>query len=145
MVCLPHSPAEVKRENSDPIVNISSRRTALMPARRFPPPWSIDELEACFVVKDSAEQVLALQPHAAQESPQAGTQGAFGATVPVAFGTTSTTKASVQFAAILREKCAGAVVFPDHCVGYRCRIAFHQTHDDALCLFEVPNVHTVGP
>jgi hypothetical protein len=26
-------------------------------ARRFPPPWSIDELEACFVVKD----VIALQ------------------------------------------------------------------------------------
>jgi hypothetical protein len=27
--------------------------------RRFPPPWSIDELEACFVVKDSAGQKLA--------------------------------------------------------------------------------------
>ena len=27
-----------------------------MPARRFPPPWSIDELEACFVVIDSAGQ-----------------------------------------------------------------------------------------
>jgi len=25
-------------------------------ARRFPPPWSIDELEACFVVIDSAGQ-----------------------------------------------------------------------------------------
>jgi hypothetical protein len=22
------------------------------PARGFPPPWSVDELEACFVVKD---------------------------------------------------------------------------------------------
>jgi hypothetical protein len=22
------------------------------PARRFPPPWSIDELDACFVVRD---------------------------------------------------------------------------------------------
>jgi len=30
-----------------------------MPARRFPPPWSIDELEACFVVIDSAGQKLA--------------------------------------------------------------------------------------
>jgi hypothetical protein len=30
-----------------------------LPARRFPPPWSIDELEACFVVKDSAGQKLA--------------------------------------------------------------------------------------
>jgi hypothetical protein len=27
--------------------------------RRFPPPWSIDELEACFVVKDSGGQKLA--------------------------------------------------------------------------------------
>ena len=31
-----------------------------MPAqRRFPPPWSVDELEACFVVTDSAGQKLA--------------------------------------------------------------------------------------
>jgi hypothetical protein len=30
-----------------------------MPARRFPPPWSVDELEACFVVEDSAGQKLA--------------------------------------------------------------------------------------
>jgi hypothetical protein len=30
-----------------------------MPARRFPPPWSVDELEACFVVKDSGGQKLA--------------------------------------------------------------------------------------
>jgi hypothetical protein len=27
--------------------------------RRFPPPWSIDELEACFVVIDSTGQKLA--------------------------------------------------------------------------------------
>jgi hypothetical protein len=27
-----------------------------MNTRRFPPPWSIDELEACFVVIDSAGQ-----------------------------------------------------------------------------------------
>jgi hypothetical protein len=30
-----------------------------MPNRRFPPPWSIEELDACFVVKDGAEQKLA--------------------------------------------------------------------------------------
>jgi hypothetical protein len=30
-----------------------------MPARRFPPPWSVDELnDACFVVIDSAGQKL---------------------------------------------------------------------------------------
>ena len=27
--------------------------------RRFPPPWSIDQLEACFVVRDNSGQALA--------------------------------------------------------------------------------------
>jgi hypothetical protein len=31
----------------------------MMAARRFPPPWSIDELEECFVVKDQNGQQLA--------------------------------------------------------------------------------------
>jgi hypothetical protein len=31
----------------------------VMPARRFPPPWSIEELEACFVVRDDGGQQLA--------------------------------------------------------------------------------------
>jgi hypothetical protein len=30
-----------------------------MADRRFPPPWSVDELEACFVLKDDAGQKLA--------------------------------------------------------------------------------------
>ena len=30
-----------------------------MAARRFPPPWSVEELDACFVVTDSAGQKLA--------------------------------------------------------------------------------------
>jgi hypothetical protein len=30
-----------------------------MERRRFPPPWSVEELDACFVVKDSAGQKLA--------------------------------------------------------------------------------------
>ncbi|MGB6288143.1 MAG: hypothetical protein WBG18_27585 [Xanthobacteraceae bacterium] len=29
-----------------------------MPERRFPPPWSIEDLGPCFVVKDSAGQKL---------------------------------------------------------------------------------------
>jgi hypothetical protein len=29
-----------------------------MPARRFPPPWTVEELEACFVVKDASGQKL---------------------------------------------------------------------------------------
>ena len=30
-----------------------------MPARRLPPPWSVEELAACFIVKDTAGQKLA--------------------------------------------------------------------------------------
>jgi hypothetical protein len=30
-----------------------------MPSRRFPPPWTVDELEACFVVRDHNGQQLA--------------------------------------------------------------------------------------
>jgi hypothetical protein len=30
-----------------------------MTARHFPPPWTVEELDACFVVKDGAGQKLA--------------------------------------------------------------------------------------
>ena len=30
-----------------------------MPARRFPPPWTVEELDACFVVRDHSGQALA--------------------------------------------------------------------------------------
>jgi hypothetical protein len=30
-----------------------------MADRRFPPPWSVEELDACFVVKGNADQKLA--------------------------------------------------------------------------------------
>ena len=30
-----------------------------MTERRFPPPWSIEETAACFIVKDSVGQALA--------------------------------------------------------------------------------------
>ena len=30
-----------------------------MSERRFPPPWLVEELDACFIVKDSAGQKLA--------------------------------------------------------------------------------------
>jgi hypothetical protein len=30
-----------------------------MPARRFPPPWSVEEQDACFVVRDHNGQALA--------------------------------------------------------------------------------------
>jgi len=29
-----------------------------MPERRFPPPWSVEELDACFVVRDGTGQML---------------------------------------------------------------------------------------
>jgi hypothetical protein len=30
-----------------------------MPDRRFPPPWSVEESAACFIVRDSGGQALA--------------------------------------------------------------------------------------
>ena len=30
-----------------------------MPQRRFPPPWSVEETDACFVVRDHGGQALA--------------------------------------------------------------------------------------
>ncbi len=30
-----------------------------MPARRFPPPWRVDETDACFIVRDHNGQALA--------------------------------------------------------------------------------------
>jgi hypothetical protein len=30
-----------------------------MPARRFPPPWSVEEQAACFIVRDHNGQALA--------------------------------------------------------------------------------------
>jgi hypothetical protein len=30
-----------------------------VPERRFPPPWTVDELDACFVVRDHSGQALA--------------------------------------------------------------------------------------
>jgi hypothetical protein len=29
--------------------------------RRFPPPWSVDEQEACFIVRDANRQALTLR------------------------------------------------------------------------------------
>jgi hypothetical protein len=38
----------------------------VMPARRFPPPWSVEELAACFVVRDHSGQQLAYVYFAAE-------------------------------------------------------------------------------
>jgi hypothetical protein len=31
----------------------------MLPSRRFPPPWTVDETDACFIVKDHNGQALA--------------------------------------------------------------------------------------
>lgn len=31
----------------------------MSPQRRFPPPWSVDETEPCFIVRDANRQALA--------------------------------------------------------------------------------------
>src|SRR5215472_1705143 len=36
-----------------------SARLGMSSPRRFPPPWTVEELDNCFVVIDSAEQKLA--------------------------------------------------------------------------------------
>jgi hypothetical protein len=36
-----------------------SRLVSGMPQRRFPPPWSAEETEACFIVRDANGQALA--------------------------------------------------------------------------------------
>jgi hypothetical protein len=35
------------------------RYSKVMPERRFPPPWSVEEQDACFVVRDHSGQALA--------------------------------------------------------------------------------------
>jgi hypothetical protein len=37
---------------------VETTQSLLMDARRFPPPWSVEELEACFVVSDANGQKL---------------------------------------------------------------------------------------
>jgi hypothetical protein len=39
-----------------------------MSNRRFPPPWSMEELEACFVVKDGGQRLNKISPIAGMVS-----------------------------------------------------------------------------
>ncbi len=43
-----------------------------MTARRFPPPWFVEELAACFVVKDSTGQKLAYTYYEEEPGPAVG-------------------------------------------------------------------------
>jgi hypothetical protein len=38
---------------------LQNNRRLAVPARRFPPPWTVEDIDAAFVVKDSAGQGLA--------------------------------------------------------------------------------------
>jgi hypothetical protein len=40
-------------------LSAATESASLLMPRRFPPPWTVEELDACFVVIDSAEQKLA--------------------------------------------------------------------------------------
>jgi hypothetical protein len=40
-----------------------------MPQRRFPPPWSIDQLDECFIVRDADGQALGYFYFEEQQSP----------------------------------------------------------------------------
>ena len=46
------------RGASAPLRSDEANRTEMEP-RRFPPPWAVEETEACFIVKDHAGQALA--------------------------------------------------------------------------------------
>ena len=37
---------------------VTVREAGAVTARRFPPPWSVEELDACFVVRDANGQAL---------------------------------------------------------------------------------------
>jgi hypothetical protein len=39
---------------------VRQRKAAELSERHFPPPWSVQELEACFIVIDSTGQKLAI-------------------------------------------------------------------------------------
>jgi hypothetical protein len=40
-------------------VRVQQKEVIPMPSRRFPPPWSVEEQPACFVVRDHTGQALA--------------------------------------------------------------------------------------
>jgi hypothetical protein len=36
-----------------------ANRQAAITSRRFPPPWTVEEIDACFIVRDANRQALA--------------------------------------------------------------------------------------
>jgi hypothetical protein len=39
-------------------IKLREIRRSLVPARRFPPPWFVEEQDACFIVRDHGGQAL---------------------------------------------------------------------------------------
>ena len=76
--------------------------TNLMTPRRFPPPWSVEDIDACFVVKDHGGQKLAYVYYEDEPGRRSalGTFGKLG-------GDTTCSKNWTVFAAC----CAAAFVF----------------------------------
>jgi hypothetical protein len=52
---LQHAP----RENRAQLTLEDGKRSSRLPKRRFPPPWTVEETDACFIVKDHGGQSLA--------------------------------------------------------------------------------------
>jgi len=48
------APSSIAGDHPPSTKKIEHRKT--MSPRRFPPPWSVEELDACFIVSDSAGQ-----------------------------------------------------------------------------------------
>jgi hypothetical protein len=47
------------RSHSKTLSPVGARYDRAIPERNFPPPWSVEELDSCFVVKDANGQALA--------------------------------------------------------------------------------------
>src|SRR5262249_15822375 len=58
------------------LICIKNRQLKLVTARRFPPPWSVEDLGACLVVKDSTGQKLAADCYEEEPGRRFGGQAA---------------------------------------------------------------------
>jgi hypothetical protein len=56
-MAISEAPSSIAGDHPPSTKKIEHRKT--MSTRRFSPPWSVEELEACFVVRDHSGQALA--------------------------------------------------------------------------------------
>jgi hypothetical protein len=69
--------------------------------RRFPPPWSVEELDACFVVIDSAGQKFTLRLFRERAGPSSGSASRANETRRIAANT-------AKLPELVRKQAAGA-------------------------------------